>query len=565
MKTGASAPVFDKRIFVVWYNKYGHMTYLKHRTMKNTTYEYKITEENRRSICDEISEQIGDFCAQYLAEKRDVLRYRLSAEECLLSWLTEESIGKTLSLKFAKRAFGTPTITLIFSGCENNPLEKDNENEYFHGSVLRTLGLGPSYAYTKDNNILQFDVVGYSDNTVLLFVGVIVAALLVGILGNIFIPEAVRAGINEIVLAPVYDLFLKLLSLVSGPLIFLSVAWGIYGIGDTASLSKIGKSVILTYIRDTFAACACGLILLFMFKINYSSSRVSLSQASELINMIFSCVPQNIVEPFYTGNTLQIIFLAIVVGISLIYLGKKTAGVAAAIEQVNIMLQHMMGFISKLVPGLIFVVVISLFWSGTLDVIKEAWRFFLALIVGAIVIAAALILTVSVKYKLNPIVFIKKCLPTFVIALLTASSAATFDKTVAICNKELGIDPSVTSFGVPLGMVMHNPIAALNNLIAVLFFSEVYKIQCNYVTLIIAVIVSSILAIASPPIPGGGLIVYTMLFTQFGIPLEGIAVISAIDLVTDFIITATEMLCLFPGMVIAADKVGKLNVDVLRK
>jgi len=533
--------------------------------MKNTVYEYKITEENRLGICDEISEHIGDFCTQYLEEKRDILRYRLSAEECLLNWLTEDSIGKTLSLKCGKRLFGTPTITINFSGCENNPLEKEGENEYYQGSVLRTLGLGPSYAYTKDNNILQFDVVGYSDNKVLLFVGVIAAALLVGILGNIFIPEAVRSGINEIILTPIYDLFLKLLSLVSGPLIFLSVAWGIYGIGDTASLSKIGKSVIFTYIKDTFIACGCGLVLLCIFNINFSNSKVSISQASELINMIFSCVPKNIVEPFSTGNTLQIIFLAIVIGISLIYLGKKTAGVASAIEQINTMLQHMMGFISRLVPGLIFVVVVSLFWSGSLDVVKEAWRFFLALIIGAILIAAVLILIVSVRYKVNPLVFIKKCLPTFVIALLTASSAATFDKTVSICNKELGIEPSVTSFGVPLGMVMHNPIAALNNLIAVLFFAEVYKIECNYVTLIIAVIVSSILAIASPPIPGGGLIVYTMLFTQFGIPLEGIAVISAIDLVTDFIITSTEMLCLFPGMVIAADKVGKLDVSILRK
>lgn len=527
-------------------------------------FTYLVTEENRLSVCDEISEHIGEFCRQYLKENRDVLRYRLSAEEYLLKWLDKDSIGKTLTLSCSKRMLTPPIITITMSGAPQNPVVTDNADDGFSLGVLRSLGIGPIYSYSEGKNILQFDVRGHSDRKMLVFAGVIAGALLIGILGNLLIPAGIKSSINDIILTPVYDLFLTLLSLVSGPLIFLSVTWGIYGIGDTASLSRIGKSVIFTFIRNTFLACAGGLSLVFLFDLTYSDSKVSLSQASELIHLIFGCVPKNIVEPFSSGNTLQIIFLAIVIGICLIYLGKKTAGIAKAVEEINLMLQYIMEFISKLVPGLIFVVIVSLFWSGTLDVIKEAWKFFLILILGAFLIASVMVLIVSFRYKVKPPVFVKKCLPSFIIAVLTASSAATFDKTVSICNKKLGVDPSVTSFGVPLGMVMHNPIAALNNLLVVLFFSEIHGIECSCVTFITAVICASILAIASPPVPGGGLIVYTMLFTQFGIPLEGIAVISAIDLVTDFIITASEMLCLFPGIVLAADNVGMLNSDTLR-
>lgn len=524
-------------------------------------FKYIITPENRLSLCDEISDNIGDFCAKYLKETRDIMKYRLSAEECLLNWLTDDSVGKTLTVCGEKRRFMPPSFTVELTGEPCNPTK--DRNTYTAG-LLRALGIGPEYHYSNGKNILQFDVFGHPAGRVAAFALILAAAVLTGIIGNLIIHVNLRTSIIGTVLTPLYDMFLRLLSLAAGPMIFLSVTWGIYGIGDTAALGRTGKSVIGTYIRNTFIGCTAGLAFIPLFRLSHSDTTVAVSQASELVNMILDCVPKNIVEPFYTGNTLQIIFLALITGITMVYLGKKTTTIAKAVEEANLMVQRIMGVIIKCVPALIFIVIVRAFWSDSLNVLKESWKFILCLILGTAIISTVFVLAVSVKFRVNPLHFVKKCLPTFIIALLTASSAAAFEKTVSICNSELGVDKSVTDFGVPLGIVMHNPIAAFNNFLVVLFFSEVYGVECSIITFISALFCCSVLAVASPPISGGGLIVYTMLFMQFGIPLEGVAVISAIEAVTDYIITSTEMLCLFTGIVQAADKVEKLDCDVLR-
>ena len=85
-----------------------------------------------------------------------------------------------------------------------------------------------------------------------------------------------------------------------------------------------------------------------------------------------------------------------------------------------------------------------------------------------------------------------------------------------------------------------------------------------FVPLVIAVIISTVIAIATPPIPGGGAVGYTVLFAQMGIPMEALAIALTIDIITDFIITAFEMLALPLSLVNIAASLGMIDEKILK-
>ena len=134
-----------------------------------------------------------------------------------------------------------------------------------------------------------------------------------------------------------------------------------------------------------------------------------------------------------------------------------------------------------------------------------------------------------------------------------------------ICRRKLGISDSISGFGVPLAMVMHKPIAVLNNLCVAFFFAQYYGLECSLSWVLTAVFISSVLAISTPPIPGGGSIAYSLLMVQLGIPTEALAVALAIDMLSDFLITGCEMLVLLPAVTCVSTKIGMINEKILRK
>ena len=229
--------------------------------------------------------------------------------------------------------------------------------------------------------------------------------------------------------------FFNILGCIAGPMIFLSVAWGIYGIGDAATFGRIGKKMILRYMGTVFLVSICGVLTYPFLGPAISAGSEGETQLSSVAELILGIFPSTIIEPFASGNTLQIIFMAVVIGIALLYLGRQTRSVTRAIEEVNILVQFLMELVSKLVPFVIFLVIINLIWSGNLVLFTSLWKLGLALLIVFTLTGSLFILYTSVRMKVSPVLLFKKNLHTFIVALSTASSAAAFDSNVQTCEK----------------------------------------------------------------------------------------------------------------------------------
>lgn len=522
---------------------------------------YQLTNES----VDEISEHIAQFLSENKTEPKNILRFRLLSEEFLLDWQEHFSSEAVCQLKMGKH-FGHSYLTLELPGESFNPLVKDIENfgEY-RSRLLANMGLAPLYSYDRGRNRITFKLKKPPFNPLASLGIAVVSALLVG-LGGMYLPAIIRDVLLNNVLTPIYDTFFDLLGTIAGPMVFLSVAWGIYGIGDTATFGRIGKRMIGNFLGSSFllAAISTALALPF-FSLHYAIGGGSFSQVDSLFQMILDFIPPDMVSPFLNGNSMQIITMAIAVGLALLILGKQTEYVAQTIEQINYIIQLLMELISKLVPSFIFIVLVQMIWSGTFTSVLSAWKPVVVFVVIGLLVSAALLLLAALSGGASPKLVLKKSLPTFIIATTTASSVASFGHCVSTCENKLGVNNSVTSFGTPLGIVMFPPGTAIYFLLICIHAAETYGVQCSVAWFVLAIFTATILAIASPPIPGGTLTCYTIMFSQLGLPEEALVVALALDVLFDFLATGLNMFCLQLNLVIQAKKMGLLDVSILRR
>ena len=514
--------------------------------------------------CDEISELVYEYCISTGAERKDALRYRLSAEECLLYWLRNGCGGRRVIIK-AGSFMLAPYITVEAEGSSLDPYSGDDADfGSFCDSILVSMRLSPEYSYNNGCNCIRFRLKRKSPGQIVTLCLVILSAVLLGVLGHAFLPVHVRETLLNSVVDPVYNTFFNILGCIAGPMIFLSVSWGVYGIGDVSTLGRIGKKMMIRFVGTVMIAAAFGTVFFPALGPGLSSGSEAGGQFASVSELILGIFPSTIVEPFATGNTLQIIFLAIVIGIALLYLGKQTSSVARAIEQVNLLVQFLMEIISRLVPYVIFLVIINMIWSGSIDVLISSWKLILVFALACIAASAVFLTLTSLNMRVRVSVLVRKSMPTFLVALTTASSAAAFSSNVTTCEKRFGIDESLIRFGIPLGMVMHKPISAIYNLLILFFFAAKYDVSCSTGWICVAVFISAVIAIATPPIPGGGAVAYSILFSQMGIPADALAVALALDIITDFLVTAFEMLVLPLSLINVSASLGMINGDILR-
>lgn len=514
---------------------------------------------------DSVSEKVRSYLTDCGLPKQDVLRYAMSAEEILLKSADIDGSECRVRLSMYKRFFRQNIMLEIGGRTYNVYAEQESEQGILGDGILKNLGLSPDYSYLHNNNRYLFRIKKKSVNPFITLLIALCASGLVGALGYAF-GENTRSMLTETILTPLNDVFLNILSCIAGPMVFLSVALGIYGIGDAATLKRIGKKLISSYCGSIFLSVTVfGLLMLPLFKLDFSGGTGGENEFTSVFNMLLSIVPKDIFSPFVNGNTLQIIFIAVLVGIAMLFLGQKTEFIAIVVEQINYIVQFLIEAISKLVPYFIFIVLLKIIWGDMMSTLSGIGRL-LIIFIGAVLLNTLVLLLVSaIKNKVNPLLIAEKGLPSLIIGITTASSAAAFGTNMSACRDEFGIDSKISSFGIPLGMVTFKPCTAIGFLTMSLYFAECYHLSISLSWIIIMMLMAGIIAISTPPIPSGALTGYTVLFSQLGIPAEALIIALTCDTVFDFISTGFDQYMLPYMLLDQAGKLGLVDKSVLLK
>ena len=516
------------------------------------------------SIIDLACEEIGAFLAQCGMERREALRLRLTLEEVLLEY--QEKFGEEASFKIRSvNRFASVRIEVIVAGEAFEPFGKgDDEDAVIHG-LLAGIGLAPVWSYKGGKNYISFTSshikTRLSDTSKMALA--IVLAVAAGLVLNA-LPAGVSQGVNAYLLTPLSDAFMGLISAVSGPLIFLSVLGSICSMGNMETLGKIGsRTMKILFWNMLVLSVAMTTLGCLFYRVEWGGSVEA--GFSQILDLIYGIIPSNLFEPFITGNTLQLIFISVMVGLAMLILSSKVTGVFSLVEQFTSIVQTIMSELSLLLPWLIFLLITSVISSGNMASILESWKI---VAMTVMLMSANYIVTfvrTAVRRKVPPALLWKKASKTFMICLTTASSAAAFATNIGDAHKKLGIHKKLAEFGIPLGQVLYKP-----GTVALLFalgtgFAESCGITITVPWIIIGLITNLLVSFAIPPVPGGAMMGFTIAFSQLGIPMEMMGIALVINAIIDFPATATDISGWQLTMIDVAEALDMLDEKALHK
>ena len=389
--------------------------------------------------------------------------------------------------------------------------------------------------------------------TKLSFTQKILAAMLFGailgiILNNIIVYNSlINQYLSNGVFEVVGKLFVNSLKMLVVPLVFCSITVGITSLGNLSLMGRVGLKAIIIYLLTTAFAITLALIFAIFIEPGQgyeidSSIQFSAKEAPSLSSVLTSIVPSNPILAMADGEMLQIILFAIILGIAITITGSKAESFKKGIISLNEIMMSMVTIIMKFAPLGVFCLIAKTFATQGIDMIIPLASYFFTV---TIVLILHVLLTYSAFLKLigkvSPFLFLKKMRTAIVFAFSTASSNATIPVTLNTVEKRLGVDKSVASFTVPLGATINMDGTAIMQGVATVFIASVYMVDLTIGDYLTVILTATLASIGTAGVPGVGLIMLTMVLTQVGLPVEGVALIIGIDRLLDMMRTAVNI------------------------
>ena len=382
-------------------------------------------------------------------------------------------------------------------------------------------------------------------------------ALLAGAVFGIVLCYMVPSGhvkddiIVEGILYVVGQGFIRLMKMLVVPLVFCSLVCGSMAIGDTKKLGTVGVRTLIFYLFTTALAITVALsvgniinpgIGLDMSAIKSNAAEVEEMVATSLSDTILNIIPDNPLNSLASGNMLQIIVFALIVGIILAKLGERTETVGNFFSQFNDIMMEMTMMVMSLAPVGVFCLIARTFanigFSAFVPLAKYMVGVLLALAIQCFIVYLGLL---KVFTGLNPFKFIKNFFPVMAFAFSTATSNATIPLSIDTLAKKMGVSKKISSFTIPLGATINMDGTAIMQGVAVVFAAQAFGIQLDMMDYLTVIGTATLASIGTAGVPSVGLVTLTMVFNSVGPPVEAIGLIMGIDRILDMTRTAVNI------------------------
>lgn len=382
-------------------------------------------------------------------------------------------------------------------------------------------------------------------------------ALLAGAVFGIVLCYMVPSGhvkddiIVEGILYVVGQGFIRLMKMLVVPLVFCSLVCGSMAIGDTKKLGTVGVRTLIFYLFTTALAITVALsvgniinpgIGLDMSAIKSNAAEVEEMAATSLSDTILNIIPDNPLNSLASGNMLQIIVFALIVGIILAKLGERTETVGNFFSQFNDIMMEMTMMVMSLAPVGVFCLIARTFanigFSAFVPLAKYMVGVLLALAIQCFIVYLGLL---KVFTGLNPFKFIKNFFPVMAFAFSTATSNATIPLSIDTLAKKMGVSKKISSFTIPLGATINMDGTAIMQGVAVVFAAQAFGIQLDMMDYLTVIGTATLASIGTAGVPSVGLVTLTMVFNSVGLPVEAIGLIMGIDRILDMTRTAVNI------------------------
>lgn len=349
------------------------------------------------------------------------------------------------------------------------------------------------------------------------------------------------------------DLFLRLLKMVTVPLILTSLITGVTGLGSQGRFGQMFRRTVLYYVSTSMLAITTGLILVNLIRPGVGAVLPGGGEALQttdqsLVEVIYDqllrLIPTNPFAAIAGGEFLSIISFAILVGIFINLVGGESGKrLREFFEAAFAIMMQMTAWVISLAPfGVAAFMVYATASQGLAIFQTLAWYMltvFLALLLHAVVI---LPLIVKILGRRSPLEFARQMSPALLTAFSTASSNATLPLTLSCVERRAGVSNQTSSFVLPLGATINMDGTALYEVVAVLFIAQATPgFDLSFAQQVTVALTALIASVGAAGIPHAGLVMMAIVLQAVGLPLEAQGIIIAVDRILDMCRTSVNV------------------------
>jgi Na+/H+-dicarboxylate symporter len=400
---------------------------------------------------------------------------------------------------------------------------------------------------------------------------VILIAFVLGIIAGYMIfvsyPDKKTAAQIAGYISILSDVFLRLIKMLIGPLVFSTLVVGIAHMGDAASVGRVFVKAIGWFIVASLVSLVLGLVLANVLQPGQNlglplpdiGSSANLATAKfTLKDFVSHLVPKSFFEAMAHNEILQIVVFSMFFGVALAAMGEKGKTLVAWIDELSHVMLVITGYVMKLAPVAVFAAMAATIAVNGLDILLKFAIFMGDFYLGLIILWALLVLAGFIV--LGPRVFrllvlIKEA---FMLSFATASSEAAYPKIIDALDR-FGVKRKISSFVMPMGYSFNLDGSMMYCTFAVLFIAQAYGIELSLGTQITMLLILMLTSKGMAGVPRASLVVIAATLNQFNIPEAGLLLIIGIDTFLDMGRSATNAV----GNSIATAAVAKWEGELL--
>ncbi len=367
-------------------------------------------------------------------------------------------------------------------------------------------------------------------------------------------------GEKATVIEPVGKIFLRLITLIVVPLVFVSLMLGTASVGDIKKVGRMGAKTLAYFMVTTVIAITVGLVVANLSKPGLglnketqvqlqksyeSKAQVGMERLKEkpsTVQFLIDIVPANPIQALAEGNMLQVIFLALLFGTVLTMIKKeKSESILRFLDAVNDAIIEVVHIAMKLAPYGVLALIAGVVGQFGLHILVTLLKYSLA-VIGALLIYTFTFNSLAVGFlgKMKPRHFYRGIKSPMIFAFSTSSSSATLPVSMDALD-HMGIERKFSSFVLPLGSTINMDGTALYQGVSAVFIAQIYGLPLSLGDQLTIVLMATLASVGAAGVPTAGIVMLVMVLKQVGIPLEGLALILGVERILDMCRTTTNV------------------------
>lgn len=344
-------------------------------------------------------------------------------------------------------------------------------------------------------------------------------------------------GEKATIVKPLGTIFLNMIKMIVVPMIFFSITAGVASLGDLKKLRNIGVKVVGLYALTSALCVGLGLIMANIINPGKGFDLTALSQSTDyeaqampsIIDTLIDMFPSNIFTSFTNTNMLQIIVFSVFLGVALIMMGKEGERLLAGVQSCANAMYKITAIVMEFSPIGVCALLADSVGAYGLKIFGPLGKLILTVYASDVILVLLMYIPMVALLAKFPV---KKWLQgiwkVWVVTASTTSSSGSLPITTSVTNDEFGVSSELSSFSLPLGATINMNGGCIYYAAAIVMTAQIYGMNLTPSALVNIIISTVLVAMGCPGVPGGAIIMTTILLTNMGLPLEIVGLIAGI-------------------------------------